>query len=109
MANTNDISPTNPYYHEEVTYDSKKENWSGLTSLLMVPLFIGLVAWGIVSTFQLPIRNDIGGSNQNNLQIGVGGGPENVSPTPYKVPSITITPGRLSPSQGSDSGLYYIQ
>lgn len=83
----------NAHYHEEVTYDSKRENWSGLTSLLLIPLFIMLVGWGVVSTFRLPVRNDVGGPGpgQNNSGIGIGGGP-GTSVTPYKVPTISISP-----------------
>lgn len=105
--NNKNLSSTNPYYHDEVTYDSKKENWSGVMSLMFIPIFILLVAWGVATTFRLPIRDDVGGNGQNNLQIGVGGGPQkNISPTPYKVPSITITPNQLLPTT---DGLYPIQ
>lgn len=92
----------NPHYHEEVTYDSKNENWSGLLSLLLVPAFILLVGWGVLTTFQLP-KNATGGTatDDNKFQIGVGGGPGGA--TPYKVPSITITP------VPTKDGLYYIQ
>jgi hypothetical protein len=97
------LDENNPYYHEEMTYDSKNENWSGLMSLLLVPVFILLVGWGVVTTFQLP-KNAAGGNanDDNNFQIGVGGGPGEQT-TPYKVPSITISP---VPTQ---DGLYYIQ
>ncbi|MEO6509002.1 MAG: hypothetical protein ABIO02_03540 [Patescibacteria group bacterium] len=107
MSNTSNVSPSNPYYHEEMTYDSNKENWAGLGSILLVPLFIMLVGLGIASTFKIPSSNDL---NNDNLQIGIGGGPGKASPSPYKVPSITITPGKIAgPTLPVDDGLYSIQ
>lgn len=92
----------NPYYHEEVTYDSKNENWSGLLSLMLVPVFILLVGWGVITTFQLPKMNENGSSDQNSFQIGIGGGPGG-RVTPNKVPTLTITP------MPTKDGLYFIQ
>ena len=90
------------YYHEEVTYDSKKENWSGLLSLLMIPLFIGLVGFGVASTFRLPSEKSAKDNGNNNFDIGIGGGP-GTKVTPYKVPSITVSP------LPTDENLYIVQ
>ncbi len=102
-------SPTNPYFHEEVTYDSKKENWSGLFSLLLIPLFILLVGVGVLSTFNLPKSNGTGGfEGGDDVQIGIGGG-GNISPSPTPRPSVSISPTeRLSPDV-SGEGLYLVQ
>ncbi len=76
------------YYHEKMTFDSRQENWSGVFSLLLIPLFIMLVGWGVVTTFKLPARND---GSHNGIESGIGGG-SSTSIKPYNVPSITITP-----------------
>ena len=99
---TNRPTDEDAYYHEEVTYDSKRENWSGLLSLLMIPLFIGLVGFGIASTFKLPTQNNAKSNEKNEFSIGIGGGPGS-KVTPYKVPSITVSPPQL------DDNIYIIQ
>jgi hypothetical protein len=69
----------NKYFHEEVTYDSVKEQWPGLASLLLIPLFIFIMGFGFYSVFHLPN----GGSDNSGFKVGVGGGPDvTFTPTP---------------------------
>jgi hypothetical protein len=92
----NNIRDDEKYYHEQVTYDSKREQWPGVFSLLLIPLFLLVVGAGFFSLFRLP--ND-GSGEVNGLQIGIGGGTD-VTVTPTARPS---TPPS-SPVKGEDMG-----
>src|SRR5690349_14153797 len=80
------------FFHENVTYDSKKEQWSGVAGLLFIPAFILLVGWGVSSTFNLPkSKNVYAPPEDDKIQMGVGGG-ISVSKTPMVSISPSISP-----------------
>jgi hypothetical protein len=98
-----DVSVPN-HYHDELTYDSTRENWGGIFSVLLVPAFILLFGWGLLSLFRLP-QTGGGGTlpvkqdTVNGIKVGVGGGPGLTITTTPPVQNLQHTGTRLQPIQ----------